>query len=239
MVEITYARSVEAWQGYVPFLKELIERNHVRNICEIGGGASPALPIDWILARRLRYTILDRSKDELDKAPVAYRKIVKDICSRDLDISDRFDFVFSRMLAEHATDGQTFHKNVFHILSPGGLAFHFFPTLYAPPFLANRLLPENLASLLLDLFHPRDRFKHDKFPAYYSWCRGPTRVQIKRLSALGYEVVAYKGFFGHEGYYEKIPVIKNVSAWISEFLTRYPLPVFTSYAYVILKKRAT
>ena len=46
------------------------------------------------------------------------------------------------MLAEHVPDGYRFHSNLFELLKPGGVAFHFMPTLYSPPFVINRLLPE-------------------------------------------------------------------------------------------------
>ena len=236
MVTITYARSNEGWGGYTDFLKKLIEVNSIKNVCEVGGGANPTLPLDWLDARGLRYTLLDVSKDELDKASSGYRKIVEDVCSRDLKLSEEFDFVFSRMLAEHVTDGELFHKNILHMLSPGGLAFHFFPTLYALPFLANRLFPERLSSFLLDLLAPRDRYQHAKFPAYYSWCRGPTKIQIGRFNELGYQVETYIGFFGHEGYYQKIPLLRDLSVSISNGLLRHPMPGITSYAYVILRK---
>ena len=107
----------------------------------------------FISSRNLEYTILDISENELGKAPDQYKKLAQDIMANDLSSTERFDLVFTRMLAEHVKDGELLHRNVYSLLNPGGFAVHFFPTLYAVPFLVNRLLPETL-SALLDFFAP-------------------------------------------------------------------------------------
>ena len=107
----------------------------------------------------------------------------------------------SRMVAEHVPDGVTMHRNVFDLLHPGGVAFHFFPTLWYPVFVANRYLPESMSSFLLT--HGNDR--HDpKFPAFYSGCVGPSPKARKRLEDIGYEVVEYRPFYG-SGLPEAVP----------------------------------
>ncbi|MFO1433605.1 MAG: class I SAM-dependent methyltransferase [Candidatus Competibacteraceae bacterium] len=238
MVEnISYGRSSEAWQGHLDMLKLLITKYSLIRICEVGGGANPAIPIEYISEKNLDYTVLDISKDELEKAPAGYHKVNADICAMNFDIPAEYDLVFTKMLAEHVKNGELMHKNIFKILSKGGIAFHFFPTLYTLPFLINRLAPERLSAYLLDLFAPRDQLRHKKFPAYYNWCRGPTRKQIEKFSNLGYELVEYKGFFGHEEYYKKLLWVMNLSALISDYLVQYPVPQLTSYAYVILRKK--
>jgi 2-polyprenyl-3-methyl-5-hydroxy-6-metoxy-1,4-benzoquinol methylase len=162
---------------------------------------------------------------------------VKDIASQEFSLnSTKFDLVFSKMMAEHVKSGEQFHRNVLQMLAENGLAVHFFPTLYALPFLLNRLAPEVLADKIADLFTPRDKYQHAKFPAYYSWCRGPVRSQLKKYEELGYEVIEYKGFFGHHGYYNRLPFLKRIHELKTDYLLRKPSPLFTSYAYVVLKK---
>ena len=237
MINVSYGRSRDAWDGYTTILKKVIEENSFKRICEVGGGAYPALPIDYISTNNLDYVILDISEKELEKAPVGYNKLVKDICTKELDYSGEFELIFSKMLAEHVKNGKTFHANIYKLLSHGGIAFHFFPTLYALPFVINRVVPERIASYLLDLLRGWDRFGHRRFPAYYSWCRGPTKTQIKRFRSLHYDILEYRGFFGHESpYYNRLPFIKKISKSISEYLIRHPSPYFTSYAYIFLKK---
>lgn len=184
------------------------------------------------------YTVLDVSAVELAKAPEGYRKLQADICGELSGAPENFDLVFSKMLAEHIPDAAAFHRNVLRLLRPGGLAFHFFPTLYALPFVVNRWLPERLAAHLLNILSPRDGYRHAKFPAYYRWCRGPTPSQLSALSGLGYEVVSYVGFFGHESYWKRVPPIARLSAWLSKWLLRHPNPWLTSFAWVTLRHAA-
>jgi 2-polyprenyl-3-methyl-5-hydroxy-6-metoxy-1,4-benzoquinol methylase len=171
----------------------------------------------------------------LSKAPENYNKIPADIASPYFKLDTKFDLVFTKMLAEHITNAEQFHKNILSCLANNGLAVHYFPTLYTLPFLINYVMPERLADTLLHLFDTRDRYQHAKFPAYYRWCRGPTLKQIKRFISLGYDVVEYRGFYGHP-YYNKIKVLDKINKIKSNFLLKHPSPIFTSYAYVVLKK---
>jgi SAM-dependent methyltransferase len=232
---VRYGDFGEAWDRHSDTVRLLIERHVLKRVCEVGGGANPALPLSYVQERGLTYAILDISAAELEKAPTGYRKIVMDICSADAPVEDAFDLVFTKMLAEHVADAELFHRNVYKLLAPGGLAFHFFPTLYSPPFVANYLFPESLSRLLLDAFSPRDRVRHAKFPAYYRWCRGPTRRQLDRFGRLGYEVVQYGGFFGH-AYYQRLSVAHQVSRRIARFLVSHPVPQLTSFAYLVLRR---
>lgn len=172
----------------------------------------------------------------LSRPPQGYLKIQADIALPTLDLPGGYDLIFSKMLAEHVPSGETFHRNVRRLLASGGVAFHFFPTLYAPPFVVNRLLPERLAERFLHLLQSgrEKEGKHAKFPAYYSWCRGPMPLQIKKFERLGYRVDEYIGFFGHEGYYMKLPVLAKVHRALSNWLVHHPAPWLTSFAYVTL-----
>jgi len=176
---IFYKKTQEVWKGYDDLLISLIETHKSKKICDIGGGANPILCLKYIAERNLSYSILDISESELAKAPNGYNKITQDICSPTLTIDGEYDFIFSKMLAEHVKDGEQFHKNVHKLLCEGGIAVHFFPTLYTIPFLVNTLFPEKLTYSLLKFIMPnRDLFQRAKFPAYYQWCRGPIKKQI-------------------------------------------------------------
>jgi SAM-dependent methyltransferase len=216
----------------------LIEFNDCRVVCEVGAGANPALDLEYICDRGLRYCIMDVSEEELAKAPDGYHKIVADICRPLVPGLGPFDLVFSKMLAEHIREPEQFHRNVHRLLRPGGVAFHFFPTLYALPFVVNLLLPEVASTLALRLLSPRDEVRHGKFPAYYRWCRGPTKGVLRKLENVGYIVEEYAGFFGHN-YYRRIPLMARVHAAVVTRLLRHPLPFLTSYAYAVLRKPLT
>lgn len=237
--EISYGPSHLAWSDHMTRLRQLIRDTGARSIMELGGGANPALLLDEVRQLGLDYTVLDISQTELDKAPAGYHKLQADITSPLKNVSKQYDFVFSKMLAEHVHDGRIFHENTLKLLRPGGVAFHFFPTLYAPPFIANRLLPERLGAWMLRIFNPRDDYQNAKFPAYYSWCRGPSAGQLQRLRALGYEIVHYTGFYGHEPYYARIPVVRTLHRLIVNFLLKHPVPLLTSFAYMIVRRAET
>src|SRR6185312_5672619 len=165
-----------------------------------------------------------------------YSQMVADIAAPHLPAAgERFDLVFSRMLAEHVRSGEHFHRNVFRLLRPGGVAVHCFPTLYSLPFPVNRAMPERWADAALRLIQPRDRHQYAKFPAYYDWCRGPSPRAWRRLEGLGYEVVQYTGLFGHPYYGESGPL-----AWLQQSVTRallrHPVNALTSYAFLVLRR---
>jgi SAM-dependent methyltransferase len=233
---VAFGSSATAWAEYAPYLSELLERHQPRAVCELGAGANPAIGLEEVARRRLEYTLVDVSADELAKAPAGYRTRQADLCDPTLDLEERYDFVFSRMLLEHVRDGEQFHRNVRRMLRPGGVAFHFFPTLFSPVFVANRLLKAAWTTHLLDALAPRDPLREKKFAAYYSWCRGPTAGQVLRLESLGYEVLTYRGFFGHN-YYARVPVVRAAHRVATRFLLRHPLAHLTSYAYLLLRKK--
>ena len=118
------------------------------------------------------------------------------------------------------------------MLAPGGIAFHFFPTLYVPAFVVNRVLPNNASSWLLRRIAPRVT---PKFPARYSWCRGPTRAAVQRLERLGYEVVEYRGFYG-EPYSSRLPVFGRALGSLNDWAARHSNPHLTSFAFLTLRK---
>lgn len=234
---IRYLPSETAWDGWSDFLQKTIVDNGSKVICDVGGGANPQLPLEFVEANGIDYTVLDISQSELDKAPAQYHKICADVAAKDFAFGEaKFDLIFSKMVAEHVKSARNFHTNIRNMLKPGGLSVHFFPTLYTLPFTVNRLIPESLSSAILNVVAPRNRYQFDKFPAYYDWCRGPTKRQINRLEGLGYEVVDYVGFYGHAAYYRRIPPLRVLHNMKSAFLLRNPMPTFTSFAYLILRK---
>lgn len=232
---VSYARADDLCASFRGFLEWAIATSGALRICDLGGGANPLLDRDFLHRMGLHCVVLDVSPAELAKAPAGYERLVADIGARDFRYNGhKFDLVFSRMLAEHVRDARLFHSNVRELLAPRGWAVHCFPTLYAPPFLVNRLLPERMADRLLHLVQPRDRHRHAKFPAHYRWCRGPGRRALLRLQRAGYDVIEYRGLFGHPYYGHRGPLALAGGA-AARFLLRHPRPWLTSYAYLALQ----
>jgi SAM-dependent methyltransferase len=235
---VSYDLWTVAWSEYRGFVERLILERGARRICDLGGGANPVLTLDFVAEHGLDYLVADVSAEELAKAPVGYATLLADVSAPGFETAGDFDLVCSVFLAEHLRDPKTFHRNVHRMLRPGGIAFHFFPTWYALPFVVNRFLPERLSQFLLNRIQSgRDQEgQHAKFKAYYRWCRGPTRRQLHRFERLGFEIAHYTGFFGH-GYYRGVVGIRRLDGLISEFLVRHPVPALTSFAFAVLKKR--
>jgi SAM-dependent methyltransferase len=221
----------------IPYVENLVLTAKAGSVCEIGAGANPALSPEFLARNPIDYLLIDNSREELAKAPDSYAKVHADITSDAFEPPGRYDVVFSLFLSEHISTPEAFHRNVFDLLEPGGTAFHAFSTLYAPPFLLNRLLPERLSERCLELLKPgrEPAGNHAKFPAYYRWCEGPTPRQLRRLEQVGFQVEEYVGFFGH-GYFAKFPRVQAAEDRLARFLCKHPLPWLTSYAFVVLHR---
>jgi SAM-dependent methyltransferase len=237
---VRYELASASWSMFPAFLDRALAGREVRSICELGAGARPALSLEQIERAGVAYRIVDVSADELAKAPDGYDKVCADVASAEFESPGIFDLVLSKMLVEHLTVPARFHRNVLAMLRPGGRAFHFFPTLYAPPLVVNRLLPESVTGPILRAVQPgirENEGNHGKFRPYYRWCRGPTEAQLRRLASVGFEVEEYVGFFGHP-YYERVPPLQRASDRIAAQLVRHPVPLLTSYAQVVLRRPA-
>lgn len=184
-----------------------------------------------------KYVVIDISQDELDKAPAGHKTFQANILDK-ADVArlmrehGPFDLVLSRWTAEHMPDGKAFHEQVFAMLRPGGRALHLMPTLYTPPFLINRLLGARLSRAVLFRAFPARRVK---FPAYYSWCRGPSRRQVRRLQQIGFSIDQYIGFFGH-GMYARIKPLDRAQKIVTRTLLKHPVASMTSFALLVLRR---
>jgi SAM-dependent methyltransferase len=235
--QVSYKDLTQLWQSYPDLLLELARSHGVSDVAELGAGAKPFVgdADKWGFVNRRM--VIDISADELAKAGSDLETQVADLCQPITAGHNSYDLVFSNMLCEHLADPRTFHKNCFNLLRPGGLSVHFFPTLFAFPFVINKMIPERLAYKVLNKIH-RERLEHgkyDKFPAYYRWTTGPTRRAMKRFESVGFEVNEFYGTFGHQYYYQ-IPPLNASEFAKARFLLRHPVPALTSYAVVVLRK---
>lgn len=237
---VSYASESESWRDFPALVRQVAQAPTTRTVCEVGGGARPALDLAFVAEHGLDYTVMDISGDELAKAPDGYRKVQTDIAGTLPVGGQRYDLIFSKTLAEHVRDGARMHRNVFDLLTEGGTAIHMFPTLFAPAFVANMLLPTAVSRWLLTKVQGARRDDdglEGKFPAYYRWCRGPSSRQLERFRQLGYEVLDYRGYYGTPGYYRPLR-LGWLDAFLTRMLTRFPMPALTSYAVVVLRRPA-
>lgn len=225
---------LDAMRGYDDALRSLIADYPQADILELGGGRWPSFRLSELPGNLRSYTVNDVSEEELSLVPPEYNKARFDVAGDASSFEGRYDVVFSRFLAEHVADGYAMHRNIHQVLKPGGTAFHLIPTLYAFPFVINRLLPERLGQFVLDAFSRRREIS-PKFPAYYSQCYGDTRRMRRMFQEIGYEHAEIRNFYGHF-YYEQIPGLREFESWFSSVASRNGWSWCSSYAYLIVRK---
>jgi len=233
---VSYDRARAAEGDLWGEVRAVLEAGAVR-VCDVGGGARPLLHLPQVERYGLHYVVTDVSAEQLERAAAGYRREQADILDaaaveRLVSTHGPFDAVFSRWTAEHMRDGELFHRHVFELLRPGGTAVHLFPTLYALPFLLNRVLPPSLSSGVLFRACPA---RHAKFRPYYSWCRGPTRRQLARVRSVGFAVERYTGYFGH-AFYRRIRPLAAAERAFTGVMVDHPVPALTSFALVVLRR---
>jgi SAM-dependent methyltransferase len=224
----------KAWDtsmlGYGDALKRIVADYPDASILELGAGRWPSFRIAEMPSSVRSYTVNDISEHELSLLPEGYEKACFNVSGDAANFRDTYDVVFSRFLAEHVPDGVAMHRNVYQVLRDGGTAFHLIPTLYALPFVINKLLPERLTYAMLKWLSPR-RAISPKFPAYYSACYGDPGKMQRMLLALGYKKIEVRTFYGHF-YYEKIPLLGSAHRWFSGLAARRNWTALSSYAYI-------
>jgi SAM-dependent methyltransferase len=233
-----YGSDVGPHASFARAVQEMVVSRRPRRLCEIGAGANPIMSSAAAAqAGVLEYVVTDVSEQELTKASDGYIKVVADVTRGPMRELGAFELIVSQTVAEHVRDPAAFHQTTYDMLVPGGRAMHFFPTLYEPACVVNRLLPEFAADAILQRIQGgRTRGgMNEKFPAFYRWCRGPTRRQLARFTAIGFEIEEYVGVFGHD-YYRTVPLIDRLETALADALVRHPLPSLTSYSSVTLRR---
>ena len=235
-MNINYSDAFGAWKDFEDKIYSLIKTNDYKNIAEIGGGANPILPVEFIRANKINYTIIDSSSEEMSKADAGYQKTVLDFEKKLSDITVKYDLIFAQMTMEHIRYPSVFYSNVHKLLTTGGQALFFFACSTSLPMLLNKLIPDFITKRILLSVQPfRKDEKHGKFKAYYKWCYGPTKTNIKRLENLNFQIVEYTGYFGHS-YYAKFALLNSMEKRKTNYLLKHPNPYLCSYSHVLLRR---
>jgi len=234
-------RPVDEFPGWLrapEFFADLFREYSSKSVLEVGSGSHPTFSPDFVQQNNLSYVASDIDPTELERVDPAFERLVLELSRPAIDpaLTGKFDFVFSRMVGEHISDGRQFHANVYKILRPGGISAHCFSTLWAFPFVVNRFTPEGLSDRIVTMIAPRDKSEYKKFKAHYNWSRGPNKTMIERFQKVGFEIVRYTGYFGHNYYARKIHFLDRLERQKSKFLVAHPVPQLCSYATLVLRK---
>jgi SAM-dependent methyltransferase len=239
---VRYATHLEfpGWTRAPQFVGAAIEREQAASVLEVGGGRNPTIPPAEVARRGISYAVNDVFESELALADAAYEKLCFDMAEPlPPALAERcFDVIFSRMVNEHVADARAYYENIFQLLNPGGISVHMYATLFALPFVVNRLIPEQLADRILPVvLGGEEPERYEKFPARYSWCRGPTASTIARLRSVGFQVEEFRAYFGHT-YYSRVGPLDRCELAKARWLVDHPIPALTSYAAVTMRKPA-
>jgi SAM-dependent methyltransferase len=233
-----------AWDEYRPLALELarMQRGARRRsgervrMLEIGGGRGPMFTPAQAEAAGIALTVNDIDAHELAMAPAEHEKAHFDIAD-DIDPALRgsFDLIVSRMVMEHVRDARRAWANMAALLAPGGVVMAFHPTLYAPPFLINLMLPEALTARVLRIFFPN---RHDedypKFPARYDLCYADPRRVGPVLKACGFSEILIAPIWGH-GYFRSLPGLRELDATTQRLAEAREWRSLCTYAFTLAR----
>lgn len=228
-----------AWENFERAAFALIEEFRLSRVVEIGGGRDPAF-LEASRERGFQLIVNDIDPRELAHlppgTPTAEFNIAGDLAARP-DLAGTFDLVTSRMVFEHVDGVKQAWRNTYRILAPGGVAIAFFPTLYAWPFLLNKLIPDAVAKKIVETLFPKRRADGDNpvFPALYDQCFGSEKRLRKFLEPIGFSEIHVQPFWGHR-YLERLPVVREIEGAMNRLFARLDWRFFTTYAYVIVRK---
>jgi len=228
-----------AWENYERVVRHLTAAFGAKKLIEIGGGRDPLFGREALAHMGAELTVNDISETELAELPKGYRTACFDIAG-DLAAAEvarsGYDLAFSRMVFEHVADGKQAWKNLYEILSPGGVGLAFVPTLYAFPFVVNWLMPDKLAASVVQMLYKNRTDDEDPvFPARYSWTVASERKLGPMLEGIGYRDVMVVPFYGHE-YYRPFPVVRDIHARFTKLARDKDWRFFASYAYIAARK---
>ncbi|HXW20909.1 MAG TPA: methyltransferase domain-containing protein [Roseiarcus sp.] len=231
-----------AWNNYRATVLGIAEAcrdragNSVRML-EVGGGRAPMFTPAEAAAAGLAVSVNDIDERELSLGPPEFGKALFDIAA---EVSPSwhggFDLIASHMVMEHVRDARKAWSNMAALLAPSGVAIAFHPTLYAPPFLINALLPDRLTAPLLRLFFPA---RHDgvqpKFPAWYDMCVSDLAKVEPMLKACGFRETLIVPFWGHD-YFRSLPGLREIDDAVQGIAEARDWRALSSYAFSLARR---
>lgn len=236
-------QNLPSHDGIVELLEPYLELPNVRAVADVGGGANPLIPQFSIESRDLHYHLFDISAEELEKSPEwCHERSELDVATKDVEqiarYEGQFDLIVSHMLVEHVPDMRQAHQNIYSMLRPGGFVVHTYASPYNFPLFINSIIPESISRMMLRIAQPnRCMHQHGKFPAHYDLCMPPGRRGQKLLESMGYNVMEYVGYVGHDYYKRFFPLMKAEQLFRGLSL-QLGLPL-TSVIRLVLQKPAT
>lgn len=229
-----------AWDHYEATILALMHQFGLKRLCEIGGGRDPLFTVEDARRHGLDLIVNDIDAGELALTPKGLRTARFDIAG-DLSEPDvargGYDMMISRMVFEHVHDVERAWANIHALLAPGGIGLAFMPTLWAPVFALNHILPKAASRAIMHALFPARRQDGDDpvFPAFYDQCRGSRATLAPMLQRAGFRDVHVQPFWG-SGYFERMPGLRGLDAAFNKLAAKVDWRLVTTYAYVVVRK---
>lgn len=229
-----------AWENYEPTILGLARQFGLRRVCEIGGGRDPLFSAEEAARHGIDLIVNDIDAGELALTPAGLKTarfdIAGDLSEPDI-VRGSYDLMVSRMVFEHVHDVERAWANIHALLAPGGVALAFFPTLWAPVFALNHVLPERASRAIVHALYParREGGNDPKFPAFYDWCRGNPALLAPMLERAGFSDVHVQPFWGHD-YFKRMPGLRHADHAFNALAAKIGWHFVTTHAYAVVRK---
>jgi hypothetical protein len=131
-------------------------------------------------------------------------------------------------------------NNIHTLLRPGGVALAFFPTLYAPVFMVNRMIPEKLSRAIVHALYParRDGGSDPKFPALYDHCVSSETDAAHRCWRGPASATSTSSRSGAMATSSACRVIREADDLFNRLAARIDWRLMSTHAFVLVRKAA-
>ena len=196
-----------------------------KTIVELGGTNRP------LFSKSTISNYIGMDIDETFNGDEVYHQYVIQSCE-DFNDNIKADLIVSKYLLEHVPNNVKTLKNIESWLNQKGLSVHVFPLGFHPFSIANRLLGNRWARLLIPIIRPGSE-SVTGYPAYYHMCNSFALKEYGKKSKCNYEI---KYFFGCEDYFGFFLPLGIVVHILNRICHLFRLNIFASNAVLIISK---
>lgn len=203
-----------------------------RKTLDIGAGRYPKFSFDEARELGTDYWVNDLEDSELERSGYPTEKrVVFDVGGALPDSLGGFDLIFSSFVLEHLKCSLDYYRNIYDLLSDGGIGLTKHPTKYCLPFMINTMIPQKLTDKLMCWYSNKSR---RTFPAFYDLCYA-TEKNRNIIEDIGFSQVIVLKYYGHP-YFDRIPGLKQIDSCFFNLMNKINSDLFACYAITITIK---